>query len=73
MGRNYLSIHFNNNDEFKDSLNYITERSVHKSDIKVDISDKIITLYTCNYEFKDVRTIVHAKLISKKRLISRFV
>ncbi|CCL35438.1 conserved hypothetical protein [Clostridioides difficile T23] len=23
-------------------------------------------MYTCNYEFKDARTIVHAKLISKK-------
>ncbi|ENZ9534446.1 TPA: class B sortase [Clostridioides difficile] len=66
INRDYLSIHFNSNYEFKDYLNYITERSVHKSDIKVDISDKIITLYTCNYEFKDARTIVHAKLISKK-------
>ncbi|CCL62222.1 conserved hypothetical protein [Clostridioides difficile E9] len=23
-------------------------------------------MYTCNYEFKDALTIVHAKLISKK-------
>ncbi|CCL43436.1 conserved hypothetical protein [Clostridioides difficile E28] len=30
-------------------------------------------MYTCNYEFKDALTIVHAKLISKKRPISRFV
>ncbi|MCC0685551.1 class B sortase [Clostridioides sp. ZZV14-6345] len=67
INRDYLNIHFNSNDEFEDYLNYITEKSVHKSDIKVDISDKIITLYTCNYEFKDARTIVHAKLISKKR------
>ena len=29
-------------------------------------NDKILTLYTCSYEFKNARTIVHAKLISTK-------
>lgn len=64
--KDYLKTDFNTNGEFKDYLNYIIERSIYKSDINLDISDKIITLYTCSYEFKDARTIVHAKLISKK-------
>lgn len=61
--KDYLKVNFND-DEYKEYLNYITERSMHKSDVDVDTSDKIITLYTCNYDFKDARTIVHAKLIS---------
>ena len=28
-------------------------------------NDKIITLVTCSYEFKDARTVVHGKLIEK--------
>lgn len=59
----YLKIDFNADNEFKEYLNYITEKSMYKSDISIDTSDKIITLYTCSYEFKDARTIVHAKLI----------
>lgn len=64
--KDYLKTSFHTNDEFKDYLTYIAERSMYKSDINVDTSDKVVTLYTCSYEFKDARTIVHAKLISKK-------
>lgn len=66
VNKDYLKTSFNTSTEFKNYLNYITERSIYKSNINIDISDKIITLYTCSYEFKDARTIVHAKLISKK-------
>lgn len=64
--KDYLKTNFNTDDDFKEYLNYITKRSIYKSNINVDTSDKIITLYTCSYEFKNARTIVHAKLISQK-------
>lgn len=59
----YLKVNFDSDDEFKDYLNYITEKSMYKSNTSIDIYDKVLTLYTCSYEFEDARTIVHAKLI----------
>lgn len=64
LSKDYLKTHFENDDEYTDYLNYILRRSLFSSDIKLTSKDKIITLYTCSYEFKDARTIVHAKLIS---------
>ena len=37
-----------------------------KSDVQVSKDDKIITFSTCSYEFKNARTVVHAKLVDKK-------
>ena len=38
-------------------------RDRYKSDINVDVNDKIITLSTCSYEFNDARMVVHGKLL----------
>ena len=65
LTKDYLKVDFENDDDYQSYINYITNRSMHKSDLQVNKEDKIITLYTCSYEFKDARTIVHAKLISK--------
>ena len=54
---------FGSNDEFKEYINILKNKSIYKSeDFKSDVSN-IITLYTCSYEFKDARTIVCASLI----------
>lgn len=65
LTEDYLKVDFENDEDYQSYINYITNRSMHKSDLQVNKEDKIITLYTCSYEFKDARTIVHAKLISE--------
>lgn len=63
----YLITNFNNPNEFKNYINNIKNKSLFKSDIKVNSNDKIITLSTCSYEFDDARTVVHAKLLIYKK------
>ena len=65
LTEDYLKVDFENDTDYQSYIDYITNRSMHKSDLQVNTNDKIITLYTCSYEFKDARTIVHAKLLSE--------
>lgn len=62
----YLKVNFKNESDYQSYLNYIQERSLYKKNLQLNTNDKIITLYTCSYEFKDARTIIHAKLISQE-------
>lgn len=62
---NYLITNFDNEKEYEDFLNIIKEKSKVKSDVAVSAKDKIITLSTCSYQFKNARTVVHAKLAGK--------
>ncbi len=61
----YLKVDFKDENDYKKYLNYIKDKSLYKKDIDLNSNDNIITLYTCSYEFKDARTIIHGKLISK--------
>ena len=54
---------FNCEDEYKEYLKIITEKSIYNKDINIETSDEIITLITCSYEYNDARTIVHARNI----------
>lgn len=58
---NYLTTSFSDED-YQKFLNEIQERSMFKSDVNVTTEDKIVTLSTCSYEFKNARTVVHAVL-----------
>ena len=49
--------------EFSNYLNTALEKSIYKKDIDVNSEDSIITFSTCSYEFKNARTVVHAKLV----------
>ena len=49
--------------EFSNYLNTALEKSIYKKDIDVNSEDNIITFSTCSYEFKNARTVVHAKLV----------
>ena len=62
----YLKVSFEDDSDFQDYINYLTDKSIYKSNIDVSSNDKIITLYTCSYEFDNARTIVSGKLISVK-------
>ena len=61
---NYTQISFNNDEEYKEFLNKIIDKSMFKTNETLNIDDKILTLSTCSYEFEDARTVVHAKLIN---------
>lgn len=60
-----ISINFNTDDEFISYIDKIMNKSIYTSDLEVNNMDKILTLYTCSYEFDDARLIIHAKLINK--------
>jgi len=60
----YITVNFKNDDEYQTFLNTIIQRSIHNFNTEVNIDDKILTLSTC-YS-KDIRTVVHAKLIKKE-------
>ena len=62
----YLKVDFKDENDYKNYINYIIDKSLYKKDIELNSNDNLITLYTCSYEFENARTIVHAKLISSK-------
>jgi len=61
---NYITTNFDDKIKYKEFLEKIKNKSIHKSDIDVNEDDKIITLSTCSYEFNDARMVVHGKLLN---------
>ena len=59
----YNKTSFNSNEELNNFINKIKKDSLFNSSVNVDLSDKILTLSTCSYEFDNARMVVHAKLI----------
>lgn len=57
----YLNINFKDEDEFLKFSNKLKERSMFNFNIDINKDDKILTLSTCFN--KDVKTVMHAKLI----------
>ena len=58
----YLQSKFNSTAVYQDFLKKIKERSSQSFDVKLDYTDKIITLSTCD-DIGTKRVVVHAKLI----------
>ena len=56
---------FKSDEEYSTYLEDVRERSLYSSKLDISVNDKIITLFTCSYEFKQARTVVHAKLVKK--------
>ena len=54
---------FKNDEEYNKFLNKICDESMFKVKNKPTSSDKIMTLTTCSYEFKNARTVVICKEI----------
>lgn len=61
----YLKIEFENNDEFKDFLELLLNRSAFNFNTSIDKNDKILTLSTC-YNDND-KVVLHAKLIKQSK------
>lgn len=61
----YIQTEFNNDSEYGDFLNMISERSTFNFNTKVNNSDKILTLSTC-YNNND-KVVMHAKLIKRQK------
>jgi sortase B len=60
---NYLITNFKTVEEQQKYLNIIKDKSLFKKDITLTKDDKILTLSTCSYEFKNARLVVQAKLV----------
>lgn len=60
---NYLRTNFENDEDFEEYINDITSKSLYKTNTSVNYTDKIISLSTCSYEFKNARTVIYGKLI----------
>lgn len=61
----YLKIEFENNDEFKNFLELLLNRSTFNFNTSIDKNDKILTLSTC-YNDND-KVVLHAKLIKQSK------
>ena len=60
---NYIQTTFNSDEEYKEYLDSVCDKSLFSSDVNISTEDRIITLSTCSYEYEDARTVVHGKLI----------
>lgn len=65
-GFNYLITDFANEQEFNTYIDVIKSKSMFKKEISINSDDRILTLSTCSYEFRNARMVVHAKLIPEK-------
>lgn len=59
----YIKTDFKDNADFSDFISKIRARSLYNSSVDVKASDKILTLSTCTYEFKEARFVVQARLV----------
>ena len=59
----YLVPQFNNSKSFRDYIEEVRKRSLFDIPVDVNEDDKIITLSTCSYEFKDFRTVIVARKV----------
>ncbi|AUJ24289.1 class B sortase [Virgibacillus dokdonensis] len=60
----YIQTHFSTQDEYRQLVNEIKDKSVFQSDVHVNEKDTIITLSTCDYTLDpdEGRFVVHAKI-----------
>ncbi len=60
---NYLISEFKGPKDFKNYVDEVLKRSLLDIPVDVNEDDKLITLSTCSYEFKDFRTVVVARKV----------
>lgn len=59
---NDLKINFVSEEDYINYIKYLRKKSIYNRNTEVNNYNKIITLYTCSYEFNGARTIVCAGL-----------
>lgn len=60
---NYIVTSFSSDEEYRNFLDKICNKSLFEVNIDIATEDKIITLSTCSYEYENARTVIHGKLI----------
>jgi len=55
-------LEFESDEEWYQYLRALKEESLYETDVDVQRGDVVLTLYSCTYEFKDARFVVHARL-----------
>lgn len=53
---------FDSDEEWYQYLRALKEESLYDTDVDVQRGDVVLTLYSCTYEYKDARFVVHARL-----------
>ena len=56
----YISIDFNDSDEFLNYIEDVRRNSLLNRDIDLNGDEEILTLSTCSYEFDNARTAIYA-------------
>ncbi len=59
----YIDVNFNTDQSFMEFLNALQDRSLHDFGVELTAQDRILTLSTCSYEFKDAFFAMHAVLV----------
>ena len=60
---NYTIPNFKSNDHFMSYMKAVDERSLYKTGVDVQPSDKLLTLSTCTYEFSNARLAVIGRMV----------
>ena len=60
----YITTDFENEDKFEEYINTVKSRSYYDLDVNVDMTDRLLTLSTCN--ITNHKTVIHAKKIEEK-------
>ncbi|MEG1834642.1 MAG: class B sortase [Oscillospiraceae bacterium] len=60
---NYIATSFKDGEDFNNYIKAIDERKLYTTGVDIDEDDKIITLSTCSYEFKDAKFAVVGRLL----------
>jgi len=60
---NYIQFDLGTDEEFTEYIEKIKNTSTFTCDVEVTPEDRIVTLYTCDYDFEDARYYLSAKLV----------
>ncbi|MBQ3497878.1 MAG: class B sortase [Clostridia bacterium] len=60
---NYLFTDLSTSEKVETFLGEIDQRAIYKPEVDIAVSDKILTLSTCSYEFDEARLVVMARMV----------
>lgn len=60
---NYIFNHLTSDEAFESYIQAVDERKLYDTGVDIKPGDKLLTLSTCTYEFKDARLVVLARMV----------
>lgn len=63
---NYTISRFNKSKDFTEYIEEVKKRSLINIPVTAEVNDKLLTLSTCSYEFKDFRTVIVARKVKEE-------